>query len=266
MALRTTDRSGKGFGSNKVFRGRPLPFYSSVRTGGASNFIPIVLGNLVLNLDAGNPSSYPGSGTTWTDLSGTGNNGTLQSGPTYVSSSGGYFSFDGINDYVSTTTQFNNPSSYTIMVWFRTSSSNARKLIGFELNQTGNSSFNYDRMMYVGSDGKLYFGQFDGTVDTAVSTMTVNDNVWRCAAGTYGGEGTTLRLYVNGESNSTTISNNAEVYSGYWRVGGYRGQAWTNTSDGFFLGNIAQVLIYHRALTAAEIRQNFNAFRERYGI
>jgi len=221
---------------------------------------------LVLALDAGNVKSYPGSGTTWTDLSGRGNTGTLQSGPVYNSSSGGYFSFDGTDDYVSTTTQFTNPSPYTIIVWFRTGSSNAKRIVGFELNQTGTGSLNYDRNLYVGSDSKLYFCQYDGTVDVAISTMTVNDNVWRCAAATYGGESTTMRLYINGVSNATATSNFAQNYSGYWRLGSFKGTGWTNTSDGYFLGNIAQVLIYHRALSAAEIQQNFNALRGRYGI
>jgi hypothetical protein len=61
---------------------------------------PIVTSGMILHLDASNPSSYPGSGTTWTDLSGAGNNGTIQSGVTY--NSGGYFSFNGTtNGYVS---------------------------------------------------------------------------------------------------------------------------------------------------------------------
>ena len=61
----------------------------------------IVSSGLVLHLDAGNASSYPGSGTTLTDLSGSGNNGTLVNGPTYSSANGGSLSFDGVNDYVS---------------------------------------------------------------------------------------------------------------------------------------------------------------------
>ena len=56
---------------------------------------------LVLALDAGNLKSYPGSGTTWTDLSGGGNTGTLTNGPTYSSANGGSLVFDGTNDYIS---------------------------------------------------------------------------------------------------------------------------------------------------------------------
>ena len=67
------------------------------------NFNNIVQDGLVLNLDAGNANSYPGSGTTWSDLSGTGNNATLVNGPTYSSTDGGSIVFDGTNDYVAET-------------------------------------------------------------------------------------------------------------------------------------------------------------------
>jgi hypothetical protein len=59
----------------------------------------IIRSNLVLCLDAANPKSYPGSGTTWTDLSGFGNNGTLINGVGYSSDNLGSLSFDGVNDY-----------------------------------------------------------------------------------------------------------------------------------------------------------------------
>lgn len=203
--------------------------------------------------------------TSWTDLVGGSNNGTANNGPTYDSSNGESIVFDGTDDFISTTTQFSNVNAYTIIVWFRTSASNARKLVGFENSQTG-SSTNYDRHMYIGSDNKLYFGQFDGTADVAVSTMTVNDNIWRCAVGTYGGEGTTLRLYINGVSNATATSNTPQNFVGYWRIGSFKGTGWTNTSDGYFNGNIGQVSIYHRALTSAEIQQNYIATKSRYGL
>ena len=59
----------------------------------------IVTDGLVLCLDSANTKSYGGSGTTWTDVSGSGNNGTLYNGPTHTSGADGYFTFDGSNDY-----------------------------------------------------------------------------------------------------------------------------------------------------------------------
>ena len=72
---------------------------------------PIVTDGLVLCLDAANPKSYPGSGTTWTDLSGNGNNGTLVNGVGYNSDNGGSLSFDGVNDYVSKSSWVNPPTT-----------------------------------------------------------------------------------------------------------------------------------------------------------
>jgi hypothetical protein len=75
---------------------------------------------LVLALDAGNLKSYPTTGTTWTDLSGNGNTGTLTNGPTYSSANGGSISFDGTNDYVtipdSPSWDVNN-GGYSICFW-----------------------------------------------------------------------------------------------------------------------------------------------------
>ena len=59
----------------------------------------IVTSGLVLALDAADRNSYPGSGTTWTDLSGNANNGTLTNGPTFNSANGGSIVFDGTNDF-----------------------------------------------------------------------------------------------------------------------------------------------------------------------
>ena len=84
----------------------------------------IVSSGLVLHLDAGNASSYPGSGTTWTDLSGSGNNGTLVNGPTYSSANGGSLSFDGVNDYVSVsnTSQLRPSTELSIGMWIKANS------------------------------------------------------------------------------------------------------------------------------------------------
>jgi len=64
---------------------------------------PVVTTGLQLYLDAGNASSYPGSGTTWTDLTVNGRNGTLTNGPTYSGTNGGSIVFDGTNDFVQCT-------------------------------------------------------------------------------------------------------------------------------------------------------------------
>jgi hypothetical protein len=76
-----------------------MPFIGSVEGkmgfGKATQQSPVVTNNMLLYLDAGNSASYPGTGTTWTDLSPNGNNATSLTGVTYSSSNGGYLSFNG---------------------------------------------------------------------------------------------------------------------------------------------------------------------------
>jgi len=223
----------------------------------------IVTSGLVLNLDAGNPLSYPGSGTTWTDISGSGNNGTLQGSPipTYSSNNGGFFTFNGTNNEVTTTTQFANPQTFSIGAWFKTSTASGNKIIGFENAQTGTGSFQFDRHIWIGTDGKLYFGIYSGGAVVATSPLTYNDNIWHYVIATYGGEGTTMRLYVDGAS-VATASANAPAYNGYWRIGAY--QSWGGT--GYFPGSISLAQVYNRGITAAEVLQNYNALVGRYEI
>jgi hypothetical protein len=90
----------------------------------------VVTDGLVLNLDAGLPASYPGSGTTWFDLSGSGNDGTLTNGPTYSSSNGGSLVFDGSNDYVNLNfpfTQSSSANSYTIVMGAKLSTTSSSR-------------------------------------------------------------------------------------------------------------------------------------------
>jgi hypothetical protein len=242
--------------------------YTITASGGGASIVVaggLVLDGLVLNLDAGISTSYPGSGTTWTDLSGNGNTGTLTGGPTYSSADGGSIVFDGTNDEVTTTTQFTNPQTFSVGAWFKTSTASGKKIIGFETNQTGTATSGYDRQIYIGSDGKLYFGIYDGATKTAISPLTYNDNNWHYVVGTYGSEGTTMRLYVDGVSVATETANFAQNYAGWWRIAGYNLNSWTNASNGYFTGNIAQALVYNRALSVVEIQQNYNALAPRFG-
>ena len=78
---------------------------------------------LVLALDAGNIKSYPGIGTAWTDLSGRGGIGTLTNGPTFNSANGGSFSFDGIDDYVSSVSNLTLANNFSVSLWLRSTNS-----------------------------------------------------------------------------------------------------------------------------------------------
>lgn len=230
----------------------------------------IIREGLVLHLDAANVKSYPGSGTVWNDLSGNGNNGTLVNGPTYNSNNKGSIVFDGVNDYVST----NNFSldfgiqSFTLCSWIKTANNTQ---MGKIINKGQSSAFP------TGSKGyslrffdRALFSVGDGTTFTSLQTININDvpnNIWTLFVGVCNREIATQSIYVNGSlNNSAQISygsitnSDAELTIGNLRRGSYG-------PDGeFYNGNISQVSIYNRALSASEIQQNFEATRGRYGI
>ena len=230
----------------------------------------IVTDGLMLCLDAANAKSYPGSGATWTDLSGNGNNGTLTNGPTFSSDNKGSIVFDGIDDKIdcgNTNTSVNGLTALSGIVWFKktTNTTPAPRLISKRsaLQDTGFWNFNSS------VDTHTIAFEFD-FVTTDIgrrSTESIPLNEWAMASFTWTGSdlATSIKLYINGQE--TTYSSSVDGVGG--RVTETTnslvvGNAdWANRPLG---GNIAMALLYNRALTAAEIQQNFNALRGRLGI
>ena len=203
----------------------------------------------VLCLDAGSRISYPGSGTTWTDLSGNSNTGTLTNGPTYSSANGGSIVFDGSNDYVGLTASasLNGLTDFTFSAWayFNTSSITN----GF-LFVSGDAAFEFWR--YQGKFRFYYQGADFNTTDSVPTGQWVLMMLTR--------SGSVFKQYINDTLSKTTTINATAWPSAGYRIGAY-------TSGGYNLnGLISSVSIYNRALSAAEISQNFNLLRGRYGI
>lgn len=218
--------------------------------------------SLITYYDPSLSQSYSGSGATFTDLSGNANTGTLQNSPTFNTTN---FSLNGTTQYISTTTSFVNPQAYTTCIWFKTTSTAGRVLFQFESNQTGTASGSYDRRLWVGTDSFLYAGIYSGAVKWGRTASSVTDGVWRYASAHY--NGTDLSLYVNGALVVTYAAiGAAQSYTGWWRIGSYRSTGWNVASDGYFTGNVGPIQIYNRSLSAAEILQNFNAQRGRFGV
>ena len=206
------------------------------------------MNGLVLALDAGNSKSYPGSGTTWTNLIGGGNNGTLEGGAGYGSANGGSIVFDGTDDYVNCGTPSISVGKITVNAWVKI---NAGSLFQHIVDSSSISSFSWH--LAILSDNRPYF--YNGSVyHQAAPILTVGQ--WCMLTGV---QGTTLDIYINGvlgqsiatDVSVTTYDVNLGRFPGYGRQ---------------LNGNIAQVSIYNRALSAAEIQQNFNALRSRFSI
>ncbi|MDW7641544.1 MAG: LamG domain-containing protein [Nitrosarchaeum sp.] len=224
---------------------------------GLSHSPSLVMNGLVLALDAGNSKSYPGSGTTWTDLSGNSNTGTLTNGPTYSSANGGSLSFDGVNDYIDFPTTLSNQfssKSITVFTFAKISSVVSKNtLLSF------NGAFNFFLPgSRLGPTQQLYW---DSTTSWKGGTTTSwTTNQWYQLAWTIDSSRNIL-FYINGilDYSSTILvdfspTNNTAVRIGFANAGEYA------------TGNISNTQIYNRALFAAEVSQNFNALRGRYGI
>ena len=200
------------------------------------------------------------------DSTANGNHGTssgsMTSGDQLSGKIGGSLDFDGNNDYLSTTNSFNNPQDFTVSAWFKTSSASGKRLVGFESNQTGEYSGSWDRHIYVGTDGKVYFGSFSGSTDVAVSTNTLNDDTWHYAVGVRDDGVNRIRLYIDGNLNDSTYNSAAENYTGRWRIGSYKTSGWPNGQDGYFPGVIDEVRFSNTARSADWIQTEYDNQRD----
>jgi hypothetical protein len=208
----------------------------------------VVQDGLVLNLDAGASTSYVGSGTTWTDLSGRGNTGTLTNGPTYSSANGGSIVFDGTDDFVSSSLSSSLGTQFSISVWFKKDNNNTANPVNFQGSPAFELLVDQSNQLNIW-DGANHLYSFTTTIGTWYN-MTVVKNA------------TNFLLYVN--DNSSPVLNFASSYNNTntnFIIGKH-----SSVSANYMDGNIAQVSIYNRALTTSEISQNFNALRGRFGI
>jgi hypothetical protein len=218
----------------------------------------IITNNLILNLDAANTRSYPGSGTAWTDLSRSGNNGILTNGPTFNTANGGCIVFDGTNDYVNGTSISSLlTGDMTAEAWVRISSgpSDWVRVIGTGSNPSGNRTFG---LWY--SISRTLLWQRLGTNAFSLSAANVlNYNTWYYIAGT--SIGTSHVLYLNGSSIGTT------TVTGPWAASNENITLGAAVGvHAYLTGNIAIGRIYTRGLSAAEILQNYNTTKTRFGL
>ena len=217
----------------------------------------IVTDGLVLYLDAANTRSYPGTGTTWSDLSRGGNNGTLTNGPTFNSGNGGSIVFDGSNDYVkppaSTTLQL---TDFTLSSWIKINTQNANQFI---IDTSTNASFGYGYSYRITTDNKIRFWAYDAN-NNLNSTTTISPNIWYNILVTYNNTSKLQSIYINGVFDISNTHTNPFVVSTVTnlQIGG------SSILGGYLNGNISQTSIYNRALSSTEIRQNYNATKTRF--
>ena len=161
--------------------------------------------------------------------------------------------------FASTTAARLGRHTFSVEAWFRTSSTAGGKIIGFGNRSTGGST-SYDRHLYVGNDGRVRFGVSPaGGARVVASPTSLVDNAWHHVVGTLGGG--VMTLYVDGvQVGQLTNVPQAANYQGFWRVGGDNLSGWANrpTND-YFNGTIDEAAVYPRALSAADVAQNYAA-------
>lgn len=224
----------------------------------------IVTRNLQLYLDAADTDSYPGTGTTWTDLSDNGYATTLVDAPAFNTT---HFAFDGVNDYVDTN-QSLAAESFSLGVWFRTEASGINMMLSKE--EAAGRPWNYRlwlnggqlradiALAASGADNlqELVFNGGHNNGEWYFVMLTRNNDEWY--------------LYVNGAEVATrtdtftdTVSNSQELWIGR---SAFTASETNPTGSYPYDGDIGQVFVYDAVLTPAEVLQNYNATRSVYGL
>ena len=215
----------------------------------------VVTTGLQLYLDAGNASSYPGSGTAWTDLSGNNRDGTLTNGPTYSGTNGGSIVFDGSNDYVQCSGSLT-VTAATFVTWIKRNGSQGQYdgiLFSRGANTTGMNFQVSNQLGYHWNDaGNTYNWQ---------SGLTIPDATWCMIAVSVTSTAATAYLcQTGGTTTATNTVNHSSSNLNDIKL------AQDDAGNRFFNGNIAIAQLYNIALSAGEISQNFEADRARFGV
>jgi hypothetical protein len=229
----------------------------------------VVRNGLVLALDAADKNSYVGSGTSWRDLSGNSNNGTLTNGPTFNGGNGGSIVFDGVDDSIDLGNVLQlGTQSRTYCCWYKMNSTTQdgfaslisktntgaqafRQALAFQTN--GNftivfrdqSNISYD-MNIINPKIDLNWHYLVWIIDRTSSYFLYQDSI-----------------LLNSKDISAINGQNFQLNNKF-RIGSYNTQSDTITL--VFNGNISNVIVYNRALTATEVLQNYNAQKTRFGL
>jgi len=223
----------------------------------------IVTNGLVLNLDAANIKSYPGSGTTWSDLSGNANNGTLTpgvSGLTFSRDGGGSLVFDGTDDFVSIN-DINNINQISVEAWVYANSLGAYNGIVTQYS-TSNPSTSSWILETLGSNAYFFIANGSNLYSGLIAFST---GVWTHLVGVYNGSFVTI--YKNGVIGTSTVTSVAVNNSALKiNVGALYSSGGVEGGDGRWNGRISNVRLYNKGLSAQEVLQNYNALKSRFNL
>jgi hypothetical protein len=217
----------------------------------------------VFYLDAAQLRSYSGSGTTWNDLSGNGDNATLFNGASFNSNNGGSISLDGLNDYVEASgvqLGANRDTNFTVDLWLYINTAADNTIIAnIESNGEGDSGLG----MKANRALTMYIAGFNAFGDT--TTAIFSTGTWQHIVFAYDKNNTPRgRVYVNNVKYTISLGDSRTFLDETLSVAaGKARSAFLNNSPNM---RIATYMIYGRTLTDAEVGQNYNAIKSRFGL
>jgi hypothetical protein len=234
----------------------------------------LVQNGLIMYVDAANDRSYT-SGTSWNDLTGNLENGSLVNSPTFASLSNGngYFTFDGIDEYVDfgVANPINGLSSVSFCAWvYLTSNSNSLFFTKYNSSITPRVQ-NYVGVIAGGSSPTMtsVFGSNDFTTWTSSTAVPLNQ--WNHFVYSVSNPGSSVTFYLNGQTISNSSANTG-IGSGS-SISAENSVSWlisrvTNISGVpvYYANSISSLYVYNRAITASEVLQNYTAGRYRFGV
>lgn len=232
----------------------------------------IVTNGLVLALDAANTKSYPGSGTTWFDISGRNNHGTLTS-VSYNATDTGNMVFDASSDYivVSHNADFNFNNVMTASIWLKISEVNPTSIYNIISKKPSfnNTQVGWSCQYDFRTNGILQYRNNDGTtLNDSTPTANVNNTLLLNQTTKYVNSvwvisGTSVTFYINGvvRGTGTSVYTNTNTTTPI-----YIGKTLGSVADGVILSSLSNITLHNRALSAAEVQQNFNALRGRFAV
>jgi hypothetical protein len=234
----------------------------------------IVTSNLLVNLDAGNVVSYPGTGTVWNDLSGNGNHFTLYNGVGYSTDNGGCLTFDGSNDYARSTSNLNLSSyDYIVVEVFYKCNSTAAAMLFEHTSDWNSNTGGFGLATNVDGNNQLTnCNHTNHNTEVARNYLVSDNSSWSNNLNLYSkiSDSTGRLSYVNGNLVSftatggyptgTATSPNGSFPNAIFYIGSRGG------SSSFFNGRVSSLKIYGFKINASQVQQNFNTYRSRFGI
>ncbi len=228
-------------GALAVDQASALFSYRLDETSGAASAVDYASGS--------RPGSYVGTMTS-----------TTATRPACPRDPGGAYVLDGTSSYVSMGQARPNPTTFSLEVWFKTTTAGGR-LIGFGNAATG-ASGNYDRHLFVTTSGKISFGTYNGVTQIVTSPTAYNDGAWHQAVATFSAA-TGMILYLDGvrvASNAAFVT--PQNYTGYWRIGYDNLNGWSGAAAPYyFKGSMRFAAVYTTVLTQAQVTNHYAAGR-----